>query len=228
MTRFFNITLLLGLAAVFYVQNFKEKPPEKRQAVVQSPVTVPAPKTVAVASEAEKTPNPVPKPMSEPEKVAAVEAAPSEPVPAAPDLQQKVLVVMSPKPETKPDPKPEPPVTAVTEPQDLDTAEIQARFAAAAIAERSQPDFADTVIAPLLVNAADQPTVEAVPKIWRVTGRLVNARAAPSTDSLIVDKLVRGTTVQDTGESDGLWSRVIVQDSGALVWMHRDFLADQS
>lgn len=196
--------------------------------MVQSPATVPAPKTVAVASEAEQTSDPVPKPMSEPEKVAAVEAVPSEPVQAAPDLQQKVLVVMSPKPETKPDPKPEPPVTAVTEPQDLDPAEIQARFAAAAIAERSQPDFADTVIAPPLVNAAEQPPVEAAPKIWRVTGRLVNARAAPSTDSLIVDKLVRGTTVQDTGESDGLWSRVIVQDSGALVWMHRDFLADQS
>lgn len=228
MTRFFNITLLLCLAAVFYVQNIKEKPADLSGDVVQSSVTAPASQTVAIAPVVEQTSNPVPKRVPWPETVAAVEAAASGPAQTAPDLQQKVLVVMSPKPEAKPDLKPEPSATALTEPQELDPTEIQARFAAAAVAERSQLDFEETVIAPAAVAAVEQPPVQGAAKIWRVTGRLVNARAAPGTDSSIVDKLARGTTVQDTGESDGLWSRVIVQDSGALVWMHRDFLADQS
>lgn len=244
MTRIFNITLLLCLAAVFYVQNIKQKPTVQPVPIVQSAVQADGvvaakPSEPAQATAAQRDIEQSGVEQSGVEQSDTVTAGTAQfetrqtiPDPD-PDPEQKVLVVMSPKPETAA--TAEPPVGASSTLEDqenaalLDTAEIQARFAAAAVAERSQLDFEETPIDPSAVSAVDPaPLAQAAPKRWRVTGRLVNARAAPSTESAILDKLVRGTIVEDTGEVDGLWSRVIVQDSGAAVWMHRNFLEDPS
>ncbi|PLS19992.1 SH3 domain-containing protein [Neptunicoccus cionae] len=65
-------------------------------------------------------------------------------------------------------------------------------------------------------------------KLWSVSGNVVNARSGPGTGNAVLDQLKRGAIVEDTGEREGNWSRVIVQDSGLEVWMHRDFLSEVS
>ncbi|MDR6267453.1 SH3 domain-containing protein [Roseobacter sp. N2S] len=241
MTRIFNITLLLCLAAVFYVQNITQKPTVQPVPIVQSAVQAdgvvaakPSEPAQATAAQRDIEQSGVEQSgVKQSDTVtggtAQFETRQIIPDPD-PDPEQKVLVVMSPKPEPAATAEPPVGVSSTLEDQEnaalLDTAEIQARFAAAAVAERSQLDFEETPIDTSAVNPA--PLAQAAPKRWRVTGRLVNARAAPSTESAILDKLVRGTIVEDTGEVDGLWSRVIVQDSGTAVWMHRNFLEDQS
>lgn len=237
MTRIFNITLLLGLAAVFYVQNITQKPTVQPVPIVQSAVQadgVVAAKPIepAQATAAQRDIEQSGVEHSDTVTAGTAQFETKQIIPD-PDPEQKVLVVMSPKPEPAATAEPPVGVSSTLEDQEntalLDTAEIQARFAAAAVAERSKLDFEETPIDPSAVSAVNPaPLAQAAPKRWRVTGRLVNARAAPSTESAILDKLVRGTIVEDTGEVDGLWSRVIVQDSGAAVWMHRNFLEDQS
>lgn len=243
MTRFINITLLVCLAAIFYVQKINQDPTTRSVSAVQSAPKKDAPQKMMTAegmrpaaakNVAAAEPDVVQLDAGQPD-AGQSQAAHPEPVP---EHQKRVLVVMSPKPETSP--KPQVSAIVTSEPQELDPAEIQARFAAAALAETSKLDFEEPQTEPPTVFAIVQPTaqptaqpsvqplVQKQPKVWRVTGRLVNARAAPRTDSAILDKLVRGAIVQDTGETDGLWSRVIVQDSGALVWIHRNFLTDQS
>lgn len=242
MTRIFNITLLLCLAAVFYVQNIKQKPtvqpvPIVRSAVQADGVVAAKPTEPAQATAVQRDIEQSGVEQSGVEQSDTVTGGTAQfetrQIIPDPDPEQKVLVVMSPKPEPAATAEPPVGVSSTLEDQEnaalLDTAEIQARFAAAAVAERSQLDFEETPIDPSAVSAVNPaPLVQAAPKRWRVTGRLVNARAAPSTESAILDKLVRGTIVEDTGEVDGLWSRVIVQDSGTAVWMHRNFLEDQS
>lgn len=79
------------------------------------------------------------------------------------------------------------------------------------------------------VLAEPEISVEPVPtKLWAVSGNVVNARSGPGTNNAVLDQLKRGAIVEDTGERDGDWSRVIVSASGLEVWMHRDFLSDAS
>ncbi len=68
------------------------------------------------------------------------------------------------------------------------------------------------------------------PEIARmiVAGKIVNARSEPTTQSQVLAKLRRGTEVVPTGNSDGDWAEVIVEETGQSVWMHSDFLTQQS
>ena len=61
-----------------------------------------------------------------------------------------------------------------------------------------------------------------------VAGKVVNARSEPTTQSQVLAKLRRGTEVVPTGNSDGDWAEVIVEETGQSVWMHSDFLTQQS
>ena len=101
--------------------------------------------------------------------------------------------------------------------------------------ETEQQGEASASAAPQTEDAAAEVVVEteqaaepAPVKLWSVSGNVVNARSGPGTGNAVLDQLKRGAIVEDTGESDGNWSRVIVQDSGLEVWMHRDFLAEVS
>ncbi|MBR9865323.1 MAG: SH3 domain-containing protein [Rhodobacteraceae bacterium] len=101
--------------------------------------------------------------------------------------------------------------------------------------ETEQQGETSASAAPQTEDAAAEVVVEtgqtaepATVKLWSVSGNVVNARSGPGTGNAVLDQLKRGAIVEDTGESDGNWSRVIVQDSGLEVWMHRDFLAEVS
>ena len=58
----------------------------------------------------------------------------------------------------------------------------------------------------------------------RVTGKVVNARSAPTTDSQIIAKLRRGTDLLDTGARDGAWVQVLNPETDKTIWMHGKFL----
>lgn len=98
-------------------------------------------------------------------------------------------------------------------------AAIQARFLAKRLT-------ASTVI--VEVEPARIPKLDDATEYLQVSGKLVNARAEPTTSSAVLAKLRRGTKVEPTGLSDGNWAQVIVSDTGQSVWMHTNFLTSQS
>ena len=101
---------------------------------------------------------------------------------------------------------------------------IKARFFAERLAAstliRSAPEIAKPQIAVGASPSADINTL-------RVSGRVVNARAKPTTSAKVLAKLRRGTEVVSTGQSKGKWAEVVVVETGVSVWMHSDFLTKQ-
>lgn len=78
----------------------------------------------------------------------------------------------------------------------------------------------------LTVADDPEPAPAAAPQILRVTGSVVNARSGPGTGFDVVTRLRRGQELFATGDTDGVWAKAVVVETGEEVWMHTKFLAE--
>ncbi|MEM7439962.1 MAG: SH3 domain-containing protein [Pseudomonadota bacterium] len=225
MTRFLNFLIVALFGTYFYLE-------------YQEPNSAGASQTAASIELAEAEGSDTP---AQDEVIATVEAASDatdEPV----EKPASVLIISPTKtasklaPTTQPDETDEvqPTKVAAVQPQKSDgqasptnTDTDVASAIAAALEEVTQTEeLAPEPVAEDEVAVAD-PTPETLPatlKVYRVNGNVVNARAGPGTNFEVLVRLQRGTELLGTGETEGVWAKAVVTDTGEEVWMHTGFL----
>lgn len=113
------------------------------------------------------------------------------------------------------------PVNPVLEPSELaaiaDRLAASRRMAAPMVTPEPEPEVAAV--------AVEEPAPAPSPVIFTVTGSVVNARSGPGTGFEVVTRLRRGAQLFATGESEGVWAKFVVSDTGQEVWMHTGFIA---
>lgn len=248
MTRFFNIVFIVCLAAVFYMRS---ESPETAVAPVQAAKASDG----ADAKLASLKEDPVIKastkaPANTKEITAAAKAAVakseqdvSHEIDAAQTRSGNLRYIMASNPATTPFTV----LAASWQPRASNAAPAVMKAVAAApspAAAKAKPATApqpaqetaigtDSSAVKIIETAKAAPAAVTAPApapatLYAVSGNVVNARSGPGTGNGVLDQLKRGAVVEDTGERDGNWSRVVVKDSGLKVWMHRDFLNELS
>ncbi|MEM7710314.1 MAG: SH3 domain-containing protein [Pseudomonadota bacterium] len=81
-----------------------------------------------------------------------------------------------------------------------------------------------SLVAPRGDDAEPAAEPEVAAEMLRVTGRVVNMRAGPSTSNAVIDALPQGTLAEAIGEAENGWREIRDVATGRTGWMSANFL----
>ena len=95
-----------------------------------------------------------------------------------------------------------------------------------------EPVFTLSTLPTVAADPVEAPVVETVAapsgNVWYVTANSVNVREGPSTDTSVVDKLVRGEAVSVSFEEGSEWAYVSIEGDGLEGYVALRFLSPEA
>ncbi len=134
----------------------------------------------------------------------------------APELDEPVFTEIAPEPE--------PVAVATAEPEAVPAPEVTRAAMITPVTVMTPVIAPETAPEPVVAEVTPEPEPERI--IWFVTGSRVNVREGPSTDYIVLGKVLYGDAAEIISDPNDEWVKIRIEGDGVEGYIAKRFMTD--